>query len=121
MAKAAHVQVRRVYDPPKSDDGRRVLVDRLWPRGLSKERARLDHWCKEIAPSTELRVWYGHDPDRYSEFAHHYRAELGDPERAAAFAHLRELAGHGQLTLLTATKRSDISEAAVLADLLGKR
>jgi uncharacterized protein YeaO (DUF488 family) len=120
-AKAAHVQVRRVHDPPEPDDGQRVLVDRLWPRGLSKERARLDHWCKEIAPSTELRNWYGHDADRYAEFAHRYRAELDDPQRAAAFAHLRELAGHGQLTLLTATKRSDISHAAVLADLLGKR
>jgi uncharacterized protein YeaO (DUF488 family) len=94
---------------------------RAKPRGLSKERAHLDDWCKEIAPSTQLREWYGHDPDRYEEFARRYRAELGDPERAAAFAHLRELAGHGRLTLLTATKRSDISEAAVLADLLGKR
>jgi uncharacterized protein YeaO (DUF488 family) len=119
MAKAGHVQVRRVYDPPEPDDGQRVLVDRLWPRGLSKERARLDDWCKEIAPSTELRKWYGHDPDRYAEFARRYRAELGDPERAAALARLRTLAGHGRLTLLTATKRSEISEAAVLADLLG--
>jgi uncharacterized protein YeaO (DUF488 family) len=121
MAKAARVQVRRVYDPPQPDDGQRVLVDRLWPRGLSKERARLDDWCKEIAPSTELRKWYDHDPDRYAEFARRYRAELGDPARAAALAHLRELAGHGQLTLLTATRRSDISEAAVLADLLAQR
>jgi uncharacterized protein YeaO (DUF488 family) len=108
MARAAHVQVRRVNDPPKADDGRRVLVDRLWPRGLSKERARLDDWCKEIAPSTELRVWYDHDPDRYSEFARRYRAELGDPERAAAFAHLRELAGHGRLTLLTASSEATL-------------
>ena len=114
------VQIRRVYDPPQPDDGRRVLVDRLWPRGLSKERARLDDWCREIAPSTELRKWYDHDPDRYVEFARRYRAELDDPERAAALAHLRELAGRGRLTLLTATKRSDISEAAVLADLLGE-
>jgi uncharacterized protein YeaO (DUF488 family) len=121
MAKAARVQVRRVYDPPQPDDGQRVLVDRLWPRGLSKERARFDDWCKEIAPSTELRRWYGHDPDRYAEFARRYRAELGDPVRVAALANLRKLAGHGQLTLLTATKRSDISEAAVLADLLARR
>jgi uncharacterized protein YeaO (DUF488 family) len=121
MADAAHVQVRRVYDPPEPDDGQRVLVDRLWPRGLSKERADLDEWCKEIAPSTELRKWYGHDPDRYAEFARRYRAELGDPEHEAAVAHLRELADHGRLTLLTATKRSDISEAAVLADLLATR
>jgi uncharacterized protein YeaO (DUF488 family) len=89
--------------------------------GLSKERARLDDWCKEIAPSTELRKWYGHYPDRYAEFARRYRAELGDAAGAAALANLRKLAGHGQLTLLTATKRSDISEAAVLADLLAGR
>jgi uncharacterized protein YeaO (DUF488 family) len=121
MAKAAHVQVRRVYDPPEANDGQRVLVDRLWPRGLSKERAHLDDWCKDISPSNELRKWYGHDLDRYAEFARRYRAELGDPERAAALAHLRELASRGRLTLLTATKRSDISEAAVLADLLRGR
>jgi uncharacterized protein YeaO (DUF488 family) len=121
MAKASQVQVRRVYDPPEPTDGQRILVDRLWPRGLSKDRARLDDWCKEIAPSSELRRWYGHDPDRYAEFARRYRAELGDPDRAAAFARLRELAGQGRLTLLTATKRSDISEAAVLADLLGSK
>lgn len=120
MANAARVQVRRVYDLPEPDDGQRVLVDRLWPRGLSKERAHLDQWCKQVAPSTELRRWYGHDPDRYSEFARRYRAELDDPERAAALADLRELATHGRLTLLTAAKRSDISEATVLADLLGK-
>jgi uncharacterized protein YeaO (DUF488 family) len=114
------VQVRRVYDPPRADDGARVLVDRLWPRGLSKERAHLDDWCKQIAPSTDLREWYGHDPERYQEFARRYRSELDEPERAAALTRLRELAGHGTLTLLTATKRSDISEAAVLADLLSK-
>jgi len=118
MAHATNVQVRRVYDPPQDDDGQRVLVDRLWPRGLSKARAHLDEWCKEIAPSTDLRQWYGHDPDRYDEFARRYRAELGDPEHAAAVAHLRELATRSPLTLLTATKRSDISEAEVLAGLL---
>jgi uncharacterized protein YeaO (DUF488 family) len=118
MTRTPQVQVRRVYDPPRADDGQRVLVDRLWPRGLSKERARLDEWCKQIAPSTELRKWYGHDPDRYEEFAGRYRNELDEPERAAAFADLRKLAAHGRVTLLTASKRSDISEAAVLADLL---
>lgn len=113
-----HVQVRRVYDPPHADDGYRVLVDRLWPRGLSKQRAHLDEWCKQVAPSTDLRVWYDHDADRYDEFAHRYRFELDEPERAAAFSHLRDLTASGPLTLLTASKRSDISEAAVLADLL---
>jgi uncharacterized protein YeaO (DUF488 family) len=114
----AQVEVRRVYDPPQADDGRRVLVDRIWPRGLSKERAQLDEWCKQIAPSTDLRNWYGHDPDRYDEFSRRYHTELEDPERAAALDHLREMAGRGPVTLLTATKRSDISAAAVLKDLL---
>lgn len=118
MTDVPHVQVRRAYDPPRDDDGQRVLVDRLWPRGLSKKRADLDEWCKDIAPSTDLRKWYGHDPDRYEEFAHRYRAELEAPERAAALDQLRGLADHGRVTLLTAAKRSDISEATVLADLL---
>lgn len=115
---AARVKVRRVYDPVDADGGRRVLVDRLWPRGLSKERAHLDEWCKDISPSTELRKWYGHDPDRYDEFARRYRAELEDPTRADALDHLRDFAQHGRLTLLTATKHSEISEAAVLAEVL---
>lgn len=119
MARTLHVQVRRVYDQPEPGDGQRVLVDRVWPRGLSKEHAHLDEWCKQVAPSTGLRTWYGHDPERYHEFARRYRAELDDAERATALAHLRELAAAGPLTLLTATKHSDISQAAVLAELMG--
>lgn len=114
------VRVRRVYDEARPDDGARVLVDRLWPRGVSKERAHLDEWCKEIAPSNELREWYGHDPERYDEFARRYQQELKEPERAAAFTHLQELAQR-PLTLLTATKDVKISQAAVLAGLLDKR
>ncbi|MFG2071291.1 Uncharacterized conserved protein YeaO, DUF488 family [Nonomuraea maritima] len=113
-----NVQVRRVYEEPDRDDGTRVLVDRIWPRGLTKAKAGLDEWCKEVAPSTELRTWYRHDPERFAEFGRRYRTELADPERAAALAHLRELAQGGPLTLLTATKQPEISEAAVLADLL---
>ena len=120
-AAAVQVQVRRVYDEPSPDDGARVLVDRVWPRGLTKQRAHLDEWCKQIAPSTELRTWYGHDEARYPEFRQRYGAELEEPERAAALAHLRELAGRGQLTLLTATKQVDISQAAVLAELLHRQ
>ena len=114
----AAVRVRRAYDQPEPNDGQRVLVDRLWPRGLSKERAHLDEWCKAVAPSAELREWYGHDPDRFAEFARRFRNELHDPERAAALAQLRDRAADGPLTLLTAAKRSDISEATVLAALL---
>ena len=114
----AAVRVRRAYDQPEPNDGQRVLVDRLWPRGLSKERAHLDEWCKAVAPSAELREWYSHDPDRFAEFARRFRSELHDPERAAALAQLRDRAARGPLTLLTAAKRSDISEATVLAALL---
>lgn len=121
MAQTPKIRVRRAYDPPDTDDGRRVLVDRLWPRGLSKARAHLDEWCKEVAPSTDLRKWYGHDPDRFDEFARRYRAELEQLEQAAALARLKDLAAAGPLTLLTAAKRSDISEATVLVELLSKR
>ncbi|MER6008872.1 DUF488 family protein [Nonomuraea angiospora] len=112
------VQVRRVYEEPTGDDGVRVLVDRIWPRGLTKAKAGLDEWCKQVAPSTELRTWYHHDPELFAEFGRRYRSELADPERAAAVTHLRELAQGGVLTLLTATKQPEISEAAVLAELL---
>jgi uncharacterized protein YeaO (DUF488 family) len=117
---AANVRVRRAYEEPEADDGTRVLVDRLWPRGLSKARAALDEWCKNVAPSPELRTWYSHDPDRFAEFSQRYQQELHDPERAEALEHLRGLAADGRLTLLTATKKPEISEAAVLAGLLQK-
>ncbi|MET8682477.1 DUF488 family protein [Streptomyces sp. NPDC004647] len=119
MAGRTEVRVRRVYEDPARDDGTRVLVDRIWPRGLAKAEAALDEWCKQVAPSTELRKWYAHDPERFEEFGRRYRAELEDPERAEALAHLRELAGGRRtLTLLTATRRPEISEAEVLATML---
>jgi uncharacterized protein YeaO (DUF488 family) len=112
------VQIRRVYDAPTPDDGTRVLVDRLWPRGVSKARAQLDEWCKQVAPSAALRTWYHHDPELFDEFTRRYTDELRTPEAAAALGHLRELATQRTLTLLTATKDPAISEAAVLAGLL---
>lgn len=118
MIRKRRVQVRRIYDEPVPSDGTRVLVDRLWPRGMSRARAHLDEWCKEIAPSTELRTWYHHDPTLFEEFARRYRVELTEPGRAAALAHLRQEATERMLTLLTATKAVDISEAEVLADLI---
>lgn len=114
----AKVRVRRVYEEPAADDGSRVLVDRIWPRGLTRADAALDEWCKGVAPSTELRKWYGHDPARFDEFARRYRAELDEPERAKALAHLRDLAAHRSVTLLTATKDAAISAAAVLAEVV---
>jgi uncharacterized protein YeaO (DUF488 family) len=118
MTSEHKVQVRRAYEEPDRGDGTRVLVDRIWPRGLTKAKAGLDEWCKQVAPSTQLRKWYHHDPDRFEEFGRRYRSELEDPERAEALAHLRDLAKHRTLTLLTATKQPEISEAEVLAGLL---
>jgi uncharacterized protein YeaO (DUF488 family) len=118
MTDKPEVRVRRVYDDPSPEDGTRVLVDRIWPRGLTKARAEIHEWAKEVAPSTELRRWYGHDPDRFEEFHRRYRAELAEPERRAALRHLRELARSGRLTLVTATRDLDHSQAVVLVELL---
>jgi uncharacterized protein YeaO (DUF488 family) len=112
------VQVRRIYDNPSADDGIRVLVDRRWPRGVSKASAELDEWCIDVAPSDALRKWYGHSPDKFEEFGSRYRKELEDPGRAAALRYLRLMTAHSRLTLLTATKRADISQAAILAEIL---
>lgn len=112
------VQVRRIYEEPTPSDGTRVLVDRLWPRGVSKQRAALDLWLKAVSPSTELRQWYAHDPAKFDEFARRYRTELDDAEHHDALAQLRGLMSDGPLTLLTATKNPELSEAAVLASLL---
>jgi uncharacterized protein YeaO (DUF488 family) len=121
MEPSAEVRVARVYDPPTPDDGARVLVDRLWPRGLAKAAAALDDWCKQIAPSPELRSWYRHDPERFDQFAARYRAELAEPDRAAALAALREISHRRTLTLLTATKALSISHATVLAQVIRER
>ncbi|MEC5181790.1 DUF488 domain-containing protein [Arthrobacter sp. CG_A4] len=110
--------VGRVYEERVRGEGSRVLVDRIWPRGLSKEKTDLDEWCKTVAPSTELREWYADDPERFEEFGRRYRVELEEPERAETLEHLRALARHGNLVLLTATKYADISEASVLVDLI---
>jgi uncharacterized protein YeaO (DUF488 family) len=120
MAQCKNIRVRRIYDPPLSDDGTRILVDRLWARGMSKARAHLDEWCKDVAPSHELRTWYGHDPALFEEFASRYREELTEPSRAATLLHLRDLARERMLTLLTATRDVNISAAAVLAALVAR-
>ncbi|MFF0744893.1 DUF488 domain-containing protein [Streptomyces sp. NPDC004111] len=110
------VRLRRVYDAPEPQDGYRVLVDRLWPRGESKEKARLDEWLKDVTPSTELRRWFHGPEGSFEEFRHRYEAELRQPAAARALEHLRDLAGRGPLTLLTAAKDPEHAHTAVLRE-----
>ncbi len=108
----------RVYEDAGPDDGQRVLVDAIWPRGFRKDDPRVGTWCKNVAPSKELREWDHHDPQRFDEFAARYAEELHD---SPALAELRKLAKRGVVTLVTATRDLDISQAAVLARLLKDR
>lgn len=117
---AGEATVRRVYDEPDPDDGTRVLVDRLWPRGLAKTRARVDEWPKALTPSTELRRWY-HGPDgEYDEFCRRYESELSEPAAAEALSRLRTLVADGPVTLLTAAKDPSRSHTSVLLRLLAR-
>ncbi|MGD1237058.1 DUF488 domain-containing protein [Mycobacterium seoulense] len=118
MSAKSRIRVARVYDDVTPEEGRRVLVDRVWPRGIRKDDPRVGTWCKEVAPSKELREWYQHRSERFDEFARRYEAEL---RHSAALDELRELAGRGVVTLVTATRDLDISQAAVLAELLKSR
>ena len=110
------IKIKRIYDPPAPGDGRRILVDRLWPRGLSKDEARLDEWLKEIAPSDDLRKWFGHDPDRWEEFRKRYREELNSHGELLKL--LRTEGGKGTVTLLFAAKDADRNNAVVLKEML---
>ena len=116
----SQIRVRRVYDAPSPADGARVLVDRVWPRGLRKDAAHLDEWAKDVAPSTELRKWYGHDPAKFGEFRRRYLDELSGAAQRKELGRIRALAATGPVTLLTATRAVDISQAAVLAQVLGR-
>ena len=121
MAKrVAHkdVQLKRAYEPPASDDGTRVLVDRLWPRGLRKAEAGIDLWLKDVAPSDELRRWFGHDPERWTEFRRRYKAELA--HNAKAVGELKSLARRGRLTLIYAAHDEAHNQAVVLKEILAR-
>jgi uncharacterized protein YeaO (DUF488 family) len=111
-------RIKRAYEPTKMTDGRRILVDRLWPRGLARGPADIHEWCSRVAPSHELRRWYGHEPKRFEEFAARYRAELEEPERAEALEILAATARERQVTLLTATRDLPHSHAPVLLEAL---
>src|SRR5689334_8860325 len=111
-----HLRIKRAYLPPSPEDGVRVLVDRLWPRGLRKSEAAIDHWLKDLAPSTELRRWFGHDPRRWEEFRCRYAAELAS--RADLLDELREMAREKPVTLVFAAHDELQNQAVVLRDLL---
>ena len=112
------VKIKRIYDPSSKDDGVRILVDRLWPRGISKEAAAIDEWERDIAPSDELRKWFSHDPAKWQEFRKRYVSELKkNPE---PISKLRALARKGRITLLFAAKDVAHNNAVVLRDLIGE-
>jgi uncharacterized protein YeaO (DUF488 family) len=110
------IKIKRAYREPESTDGTRILVDRLWPRGLSKEKAKIDLWLKDIAPSTGLRKWFGHDPGKWKEFQTRYLEEL--KQSSEPLAHLRQEASHGPVTLIYGARDEQHNEAVVLQNLL---
>jgi uncharacterized protein YeaO (DUF488 family) len=119
MTPSRRARIKRVYDRPCRQDGRRILVDRLWPRGVSRETARIDDWVRELAPSARLRRWFGHDPTRWTEFQKRYRAELRT--RSDRLAWLAGLARRGRITLIYAAKNHEQNNARALQRLVVAR
>ncbi|MGB8344495.1 MAG: DUF488 domain-containing protein [Ktedonobacteraceae bacterium] len=119
MTSKPKVAIKRAYEQPEASDGKRILVDRLWPRGLSKEKAQFALWMKEIAPSDELRRWFGHEPAKFAEFRRRYEAELASGAARDKLAELRALAREGHVTLIFAAHDTEHNNAVVLRDLLG--
>ena len=113
---ALDVRAQRIYDPPEDTDGYRVLIDHIWPRGVSRERARLDEWAKELAPSDDLRKWFDHDPARFAGFRSRYRDELA--EQSERLGELRRQAASGPLTILYAARDQEHNNAVVVCELL---
>ncbi len=114
------IKLKRAYDPPSADDGERYLVERLWPRGVSKKRLALRGWLKEIAPSTELRKWYAHEDERWPEFVRRYRLELKGTDQKSLLADLAHKAQSSDVTLVFATRNPERSDARVLKDVIEK-
>lgn len=112
------IRLRRIYDDPAKGEGQRILVDRVWPRGVSKDEAGLDHWFKELAPSTELRKWFGHDPKLWAAFKQKYRKELEDDDKREKLEELAGLADSGPVTLLFGAKDTEHNQAVVLREVL---
>lgn len=115
------IRLKRAYEPPDPADGHRVLVDRLWPRGLTREALAVERWARHLAPSDELRRWFGHDPARWAEFRRRYRIELAAPELESDLDELAAIARSGTLTLVYSARDPDHNQARVLADVIAER
>jgi uncharacterized protein YeaO (DUF488 family) len=118
---SSNVRLQRAYDDPQPDDGHRVLVDRVWPRGRTKAELRLDAWARDLGPSTGLRKWFGHDPARWTEFQARYRAELADPGRAQALDALATIARSGRVTIVYGARDREHNQAQVITDEIARR
>ena len=114
------LKIKRAYDKKATADGKRILIDRLWPRGLSKAEAGIDEWLKELAPSTELRKWFGHDPGKWDEFRKRYLAELSDAEKVALLERIAKTAEHNTVTLIYSAKDTEHSDVKVVEAVLNK-
>ncbi len=114
------LKIKRAYDKPESADGKRILIDRLWPRGVSKADARIDEWVKDLGPSTELRKWFGHDPEKWEEFRKRYIKELSAPDKSMLLGKIAQTAEHGSITLIYSAKDTEHSDVKVLEELINK-
>ena len=114
------LKIKRAYDKKETGDGKRILIDRLWPRGLSKADAKIDQWLKDLAPSTELRKWFGHDPAKWIEFKKRYLAELSEPGKQALLENISQMARRNNITLIYSAKDTEHSDVKVLEEIIGK-
>src|SRR5688500_3281430 len=121
MPAFSDIRLQRAYDQPQPDDGHRVLVDRVWPRGRTKAELRLDAWARDLGPTAGLRKWFGHDPARRTEFQTRYRAELADPSRAHALDALAAIARSGRVTIVYGARDREHNQAMVIADEIARR
>jgi len=114
------LRIVRAYEPVGADDGQRILIDRLWPRGVSKSEARIDEWLKDLAPSTELRKWFGHDPSKWEQFRQRYTDELASPDKRTLLEDVARRARHGTITLVYSARDTEHSDVKVLEELITK-
>jgi len=114
------LKIKRAYDKPEPDDGKRILIDRLWPRGISKSEAEIDEWLKDLGPTTELRKWFGHDPEKWEEFKRKYIQELSNPDKGAILRNIARTAEHTSVTLVYSARDTEHSDVKVIEELVNR-